>query len=109
MTTTPEALPQATPGISSQPRSQPPCHVVLLDDDDHTYAYVIEMLRRLFGHEEEKAFRMAREVDLHGRVVVQTTTREHAELKRDQIHGFGEDRRLERSAGPMSCRLEPTS
>ena len=54
MTTTTEALPQATPGISSQPRSQPPYHVVLLDDNDHTYASVIEMLRRLFGHEEEK-------------------------------------------------------
>ena len=38
----------------SRARRQPPYNVVLLDDDDHTYAYVIEMLKALFGHPEEK-------------------------------------------------------
>ncbi|HYE06628.1 MAG TPA: ATP-dependent Clp protease adaptor ClpS, partial [Planctomycetota bacterium] len=54
----------------------PRWHVVLLNDDDHTYDYVIEMLMQLFGHSLETAYRMAVEVDRTGRVVVETTHRE---------------------------------
>ena len=33
-----------------QPKRQPPYSVVLVDDDDHTYDYVIRMLRQVFGY-----------------------------------------------------------
>ena len=92
---------------SNQQRRQPPYHVVLLNDDDHTYEYVIEMLKRLFGYPVEKGFQMAKEVDTSGRVIVTTTTKEHAELKRDQIHAFGADPRLTRCKGSMSSVIEP--
>jgi ATP-dependent Clp protease adaptor protein ClpS len=82
-------------------------HVVLLDDDDHTYDYVIEMLGKIFGHSLQTAYRMACEVDTTGRVIVDTTSLERAELKRDQIHAYGRDWRLERSQGSMSAILEP--
>ena len=85
----------------------PKYHVVLLDDDDHTYAYVIEMLMQLFGHSEAKAFRMAQEVDRSGRVIVDTTTKERAELKRDQVHAYGPDWRIEYCQGSMSATIEP--
>lgn len=85
----------------------PPYHVVLLDDDDHTYEYVIEMLMRIFGHTAEKAFRMACEVDAAGRVVVETTSRERAELKRDQIRAYGPDWRIEHCRGSMAATVEP--
>ena len=88
-------------------RRQPPYHVVLLDDDDHTYAYVIEMLGRLFGYSTERAFQLAREVDTTGRVIVDTTTLERAELKRNQIRAYGADWRLERSRGSMAAVIEP--
>ena len=88
-------------------KRQPRYHVVLWNDDDHTYAYVIAMLRRLFGHAEEQALRMAAEVDTQGRVIVLTTTKEHAELKRDQIHAFGADRLIARSQGSMWASIEP--
>ena len=84
-------------------------HVILLDDDDHTYDYVIEMLMKIFRHSAQTAFKMAREVDQTGRVIVDTTTLERAELKRDQIHAYGKDWRLERSAGSMSATLEPST
>lgn len=87
----------------------PPFNVVLLDDDDHTYEYVIEMLRSIFGHSDEQSFKMAQEVDDTGRVIVYTTHRELAELKRDQIHAWGCDWRLETSAGSMSSVIEPAS
>ncbi len=85
----------------------PRYHVILLDDDDHTYDYVIEMLIKLFGHSRENAFLMACEVDAAGRVIVDTTTKERAELKRDQIHAYGRDWRIERCKGSMSATIEP--
>ena len=92
---------------SSKPRKLPPYHVVLLNDDDHTYAYVIEMLAKLFRHPPERGQRLAEEVDRTGRVIVLTTTKEHAELKQQQIHDYGADVRLDSSAGSMSARIEP--
>jgi len=92
---------------SKKPRKLPPYNVILLNDDDHTYAYVIEMLVALFGYSTTRATTAAEEVDTRGRVVLLTTTKEHAELKRDQIHAFGPDRRIEGCAGSMSARIEP--
>jgi len=91
---------------ATQPRTAPLWHVVLLDDDDHTYAYVIEMLGKLFGYDREKAYRMACEVDSTGRVIVDTTTFERAEFKQQQIHAYGPDWRLGHSAGSMTAVLE---
>ncbi len=102
-------MPLAAPelDVDQDTRIAPRWHVVLLNDDDHTYDYVIEMLMRLFGHPSERAFQLAREVDLTGRVIVDTTSRERAELKQEQIHAYGRDERLARSAGSMSAELEP--
>ena len=91
-----------------RPRVAPLWNVILLDDDDHTYDYVVEMLGKVFGHNLERAYKMACEVDQTGRVIVDTTTLERAELKRDQIHAYGPDWRLQRSAGSMSATIEPT-
>ena len=88
-------------------KKQPPYHVILLNDDDHSYDYVIRMLKQLFGHPEERGFQMAKEVDSSGRVIVATTTLEHAELKRDQIHAFGPDPLITRCKGSMSATIEP--
>ncbi len=87
----------------------PRYNVVLLDDDDHTYEYVIEMLMKLFGHRMSTAFRMACEVDMSGRVVVETTHRERAVFKRDQIHAYGADWRIPECRGSMSAVVEPAS
>lgn len=84
----------------------PPFNVVLLDDNDHTYEYVIEMLRAIFAHSEEMSFKMAKEVDENGRVIVFTTHRELAELKRDQIHAYGTDWRIASCKGAMSATVE---
>jgi len=85
----------------------PPYNVVLLDDDDHSYEYVILMLKKVFGHPVEKGYELAQEVDATGRVVVATTHLEHAELKRDQIQNFGPDPLIPRCKGSMSATVEP--
>ena len=85
----------------------PRYHVVLWDDNDHTYDYVIEMLAKLFGHTIERAFQMAVEVDSAGQVVVETTSRERAEFKQEQIHTYGADWRIPHGKGSMSATIEP--
>ena len=92
---------------SRSTRRQPPYHVVLWDDNDHTYSYVLRMMKQLFGFPKEKGYEIARTVDTEGRVICLTTTREHAELKRDQIHSFGPDRLMSRCKGSMSATIEP--
>ena len=84
-------------------------NVVLLNDDDHTYDYVIEMLVRLFVKTADEAYRNAVEVDSTGRTIVMTCELEAAEFARDQIHGFGADWRLPRCKGSMSAVVEPAA
>ena len=90
-------------------RQLPPYNVVLLNDDDHTYEYVIEMLHRIFAHPFELGIKMAKSVDETGRAIVLTTHKEVAELKRDQILAYGKDPRIQASAGSMSATIEPAA
>jgi len=106
-TTISPARPDRRTRDDRRPRRQPPYNVVLRDDDDHSYEYVIRMLQQVFGYPPERGYQFATEVDSSGRVILLTTTLEHAELKRDQIHAFGPDPLLARSAGSMSAVLEP--
>jgi len=101
------AVPEVEDETSDQ--LQPLYHVILLNDEDHTYDYVIGMLRKLFGCSPERAYQLAFDVDHRNRVVLDTTTLERAELKRDQIHTFGRDWRIPRCQGSMSAMIEPAT
>ncbi len=85
---------------------EPLYHLVLLDDDQHTYAYVIEMLGKIFGYGREKSFALARIVDTAGRVVVETDSHERVTLDQGKIHGYGADPRIPTSKGSMSAIVE---
>ena len=85
----------------------PPWHVILMNDDDHTYFYVIGMLAAVFGFPAEKGMKHAEEVDATGRTILITTSREHAELKQEQVHAFGPDPFMPKCAGAMTCIIEP--
>lgn len=88
-------------------KRQPRYNVILWDDDDHSYEYVILMMRKLFGHPIETGLKIAEQVDIGGKAICLTTTREHAELKRDQILAFGKDDLIDRCKGSMSATIEP--
>jgi ATP-dependent Clp protease adaptor protein ClpS len=92
-----------------KPKRQPRYNVILWDDQDHSFEYVVAMLQQLFGHPPEKGLQLADEVNNRGRAIVLTTTREHAELKRDQIHAFGKDGSIQGCQGSMSASIEPLS
>jgi ATP-dependent Clp protease adaptor protein ClpS len=96
-------------GASEHGDLTPLYNVVLLDDDDHTYAYVIEMLVTTFLISAQRAFQHAVEVDNAGRTIVLTCERDAAEFGRDQIHAYGADPRMERSRGSMSAIVEPAA
>ncbi|MCE9607136.1 MAG: ATP-dependent Clp protease adaptor ClpS [Planctomycetia bacterium] len=107
-----EEVPQAAPHQAvdekkPRPKRQPRYHVVLWNDDDHSYGYVMTMLQELFGHPLEKGFQLAKEVDVAGKAIVLTTTMEHAELKRDQIKAYGKDPDIRACKGSMSSSIEP--
>jgi len=105
----PDTCVQNRPEASTEKANKRPrlWNVVLLNDEEHTYEYVIAMLRRLFGHPTEKAFLLAQKVDSDGRAICLTTHLEHAELKRDQVHAYGPDRAIASCKGAMSAVLEP--
>lgn len=84
----------------------PPFNVVLLDDNDHTYEYVIEMLKKVVGYDEQQGFVLAKTVDEQGRAIVYTAHRELAELKCEQISGFGADVRIASCKGSMTAVVE---
>ena len=88
---------------------QPLYHVILLNDEDHTYDYVVEMLVKIFGMTESKALSHAVEVDTVGTTILLTCELETAEMKRDQIHAYGKDWRLPRSLGSMAAVVEPAA
>ena len=86
---------------------QPLYHVILLNDEDHTYDYVVEMLAKIFQMSDATAFKHAVEVDTKGTTIVLTCELSKAEQKRDQIHTYGPDWRLPRSMGSMAAVVEP--
>ena len=104
---TPDTEVETDAATEGKLRYQPPYHVILLDDDDHSFLYVIVMLKELFAHPHEKGLELAKQVDREGRAIVLTTTREHAELKQEQIHAYGPDPTIERCAGSMTAVIEP--
>ena len=98
---------KAAPKRKRKKKGIPRYNVILWDSDQHTYAYVERMLRELFGHTPEECHKMAETVDTQGKVIVLTTTKEHAELKRDQILAYGKDDTIRGCQGSMHATIEP--
>src|SRR5947208_16747899 len=101
------AYPEVEDDTSDQ--LQPLYHVILLNDEDHTYDYVVEMLEKIFGFTESRAFSHAVEVDTKGTTILITCELEKAEHTRDKIHTYGTDWRLPRSFRSMAAILEPAA
>lgn len=83
-----------------------PWKVVLWDDDEHTYEYVIEMLMEICQMEPEKALLHAVEVDTQKKTIVFYGEFEHAEHIQDRILTYGPDPRMKKSKGSMTATLE---
>ena len=105
----PKAKVRTKPARAAQnPKPQPPYAVVVLNDNDHTYQYVIDALCKVCRHSAQQAFKLAQQIDRTGRAIVWTGTLELAELKRDQIRGMGPDfYAMQVVTYPLGVVLEP--
>jgi ATP-dependent Clp protease adaptor protein ClpS len=108
-TATATVVPRRKRQTERRKREVPRYHVILWDSDVHTYEYVERMLRELFGHDPQTCHQMAVKVDTAGKVMVLTTTKEHAELKRDQILAYGKDDLIKNCTGSMHATIETAS
>jgi len=89
-------------------KKQPPYAVIVHNDEDHTWQYVIEVLQRVCGYNEEKAYLLTSKVHFEGRASVWSGPKEVAELKRDQIRGFGPDFYASKTVRyPLGVTIEP--
>lgn len=94
--------------VAVRPQRQPPYVIVIENDDKHTFAYVIEVLRRICGHSNPKAFQLTNQIHTAGKSAVWSGTLELAELKRDQIRGFGPDYYAASTVRfPLAVTIEP--
>ncbi len=92
----------------AKPKKQPPYAVVLLNDDEHTFQFVVETLGKVFGYPLEKCFTLTEQVHHQGRGIVWSGTLELAELKRDQIRSAGPDFYAAKTIEfPLGVTVEP--
>ncbi len=87
-------------------KRQPPYNVILINDDEHSVDYVVNLCQKIFGYPKEKGNKIALEVHEKGRAILWTGTLELAELKQDQIHGIGRDLTVKNCTGSMTAVLE---
>ncbi|HEV3163579.1 MAG TPA: ATP-dependent Clp protease adaptor ClpS [Isosphaeraceae bacterium] len=104
---TTQATPRTRTAQATETRRQPPYNVVILNDEEHTFDYVIELLTKLFAHPLSTAKELTWKIHNSGRAIVYTTHREKAELKREQVLAYGPDPRMSISKGPLGCYIEP--
>jgi ATP-dependent Clp protease adaptor protein ClpS len=88
-------------------RRIPPYHVILENDDHHSFEFVVEVLRKALGFNEQRAFLVTSEAHTKGRAVAWTGSKEVAELKLEQIRSFHEIRADGRKLGPLGVTIEP--
>ena len=94
--------------VETDPQTQATeaCKVILFNDEEHTYDYVVEMLTHASRLSRENAFRCAVEVDLTGRTIVHYGTREECEGVVTRITAYGPDHRLPQSMSSMRAELQ---
>lgn len=84
-------------------------HVIILNDEEHTFIYVIEMLQTVFKMPYATAEAHTMEAHTTGSSIVLTTHLEEAEVKRDQVHAYGPDWRMPNSRGSVAALVEPAT
>jgi ATP-dependent Clp protease adaptor protein ClpS len=90
------------------PKKLPPYAVVVFNDEQHTFQYVVETFTKVFGYPLEKSYSLAVEIHNRGRGIVWSGSKELAELKRDQIRSAGPDFYASRKVDfPLGVTIEP--
>jgi ATP-dependent Clp protease adaptor protein ClpS len=109
------SLPEPTVSTKTREKAKPktrripPYHVILENDDHHSFEFVVEVLRKALNYDEQKAILLTTEAHHQGRAVVWTGSKEVAELKMEQMLSFHEIRPGGRKLGPLGVTIEPAA
>ncbi|MDR0871506.1 MAG: ATP-dependent Clp protease adaptor ClpS [Planctomycetaceae bacterium] len=90
----------------NKPKEEPVFNVILWNDDDHTFEYVVRMLGELFGYPAERGLQLAWQVHTAGKAIIFSSSLEQAEIKRDKVLAFGADPLMPKCSGPLAATLE---
>ena len=96
-------------GTTTDTRLEGLYHVIILNDEEHSYEYVIEMLQNVFGITYGAAVGHTMEADTTGSSIVMTCGLEEAERRRDGVHRYGPDWRMPNSRGSVAALVEPAA
>jgi ATP-dependent Clp protease adaptor protein ClpS len=102
----PEVNVTTKPREKTKTRRVPPYHVILENDDFHSFEFVVETLNKALGYQLERCFQLTMQAHETGRAIVYTGPKEVAELKAEQIETFHEIR-PDMDLGPLGCSIEP--
>jgi ATP-dependent Clp protease adapter protein ClpS len=82
--------------------------VVVLNDEVHTFIYVIQTFMNIFGYSPERCHELAMAIHTKGRAIVWVGCIEIAELARDEIRSAGPDRYAAVTVEfPLNVVIEP--
>jgi ATP-dependent Clp protease adaptor protein ClpS len=102
------AKPDADAETKQSVKRLPPYNVILLNDDFHSFDFVVMVLRKVYGVTLERGLQLALMAHETGRTVVWTGPKEVAELRLEQMQTFREVRDKEPGdLGPVDCLIEP--
>lgn len=88
-------------------RQLPPYNVILENDDHHTMEFVLDVLQKALGYNEQKSYLLMMLAHETGQAIVWTGSKEVAELKLEQMLSFHEILPSGRKLGPLGVRIEP--
>lgn len=93
---------------TTRTRRLPPYHVILENDEDHSFEFVEDVLCKVLGCGSQRAVLLAMEAHTRGRAVIWTGPKEVAELKLEQMQSFHEIRAHDqKKLGALGCYIEP--
>lgn len=79
------------PIVENKNKTIPPYGIIVYNDNDHTFDYVIEGLIKVCKHSVQKAEQLAIEIHKNGKALVWSGSKELAELKDEQLRSLGID------------------
>lgn len=85
-------------------------NVIIHDSDQHSFVYVINLLKEIFTKNQQDAELFSMEVHQMGLAIVATCSKERAELYKEQVTAYGADDVMlvmgETSGGSIGCSIE---
>jgi ATP-dependent Clp protease adaptor protein ClpS len=103
----PATTTETQPREETRTRRLPPYNVILHNDDHHSMEFVIDVLSKVLGCAQERAYLLMMEAHTSGRAVIWTGPKEVAELKAEQVQTFPEVRDDGRNLGALGVSIEP--